>query len=140
MQNTFLNAVSSMPANSSLSCDWPCVKPSGPVTVEGYLQRSFGPPRVSGDERTTVAHLDLDWFDEEVPGEAYPVSVRLVDQEPAQSGTLPVLLDPPDLGEGPHLSYAVQWFIFSTIAIVGYPTILRRVARQKAAERAAADA
>jgi cytochrome oxidase assembly protein ShyY1 len=28
-------------------------------------------------------------------------------------------VSPPELGEGPHLSYAVQWFIFSTIALVG---------------------
>ena len=28
----------------------------------------------------------------------------------------------PDLGdEGPHLSYAVQWFLFATIAAVGLP-------------------
>ena len=35
---------------------------------------------------------------------------------------------PPPLSKGPHLSYAVQWFIFSVIALVGYPVILRRQA------------
>jgi hypothetical protein len=40
------------------------------------------------------------------------------------------------LDEGPHLSYAVQWFIFSIIAIVGYPMILRRTARNEAAAAA----
>ena len=36
----------------------------------------------------------------------------------------------PTLDEGPHLSYAVQWFIFTTVAVVGYPLILRRRARE----------
>jgi hypothetical protein len=35
---------------------------------------------------------------------------------------------PPPLSKGPHLSYAVQWFIFTVIALVGYPLILRRQA------------
>ena len=38
----------------------------------------------------------------------------------------------PSSTSGPHFSYAVQWFIFSTIAIVGYPLILRRNAREQA--------
>jgi hypothetical protein len=35
---------------------------------------------------------------------------------------------PPPLSNGPHLSYAIQWFIFSVIALVGYPIVLRRQA------------
>ena len=31
----------------------------------------------------------------------------------------PVRLAPPPLDEGPHLSYAIQWFSFATIALVG---------------------
>jgi surfeit locus 1 family protein len=40
----------------------------------------------------------------------------------------------PDLSEGPHLSYAIQWFIFTTIAIVGYPLVLRRVVQRRGKE------
>ena len=43
----------------------------------------------------------------------------------------------PAVSEGPHLSYAVQWFIFTTIAVVGYVLLLRRVARDEAKEEAA---
>ncbi len=45
---------------------------------------------------------------------------------PAESEASPVPL--PSLDEGSHLSYAVQWFLFSTIAAVGYGLILRRSA------------
>lgn len=40
----------------------------------------------------------------------------------------------PELSEGPHLSYAVQWFIFATIALVGYPLVLRRVIQRRGKE------
>jgi surfeit locus 1 family protein len=43
---------------------------------------------------------------------------------------LPVVLPEPELDEGPHLSYAVQWFVFATIAAVGYPLVLRRLSRR----------
>ena len=53
-----------------------------------------------------------------------------------------VPLGRPELSEGPHLAYAVQWFTFTTIAVVGYALLLRRVARDEAREEAgrAADA
>jgi surfeit locus 1 family protein len=38
----------------------------------------------------------------------------------------PVRLDAPDLGEGPHLGYAVQWFAFATIALVGAGILIWR--------------
>ena len=41
------------------------------------------------------------------------------------------IAEPPDLDAGPHLGYAMQWFSFSLIALVGYPLILRRVARSR---------
>ena len=32
----------------------------------------------------------------------------------------------PELTEGPHLNYAIQWFAFATIAAVGYVILVRR--------------
>jgi hypothetical protein len=28
------------------------------------------------------------------------------------------------LNDGPHLSYAIQWFIFATIGVAGYPLLM----------------
>lgn len=39
----------------------------------------------------------------------------------------------PDLGDGPHLSYAVQWFLFATVAVVGVTALL--ISEQKARAR-----
>jgi cytochrome oxidase assembly protein ShyY1 len=95
------------------------------------VERSTGDAIESGDTQTTIAHLDLGWFDEHVAADLYPVGIRLLAQDPPPVGELPVTLDAPELTEGPHLGYAVQWFLFSTVAIVGYPILLRRVAEQR---------
>jgi surfeit locus 1 family protein len=63
-----------------------------------------------------------------VPG-ALPVVVQAQASDPVDA---PDTLSPvpiPDLGEGPHLGYAVQWFLFAGVVVVAYPPLLRRQAR-----------
>ena len=44
----------------------------------------------------------------------------------------PVRLSPPPFGdEGPHLSYAVTWFSFAAIALIGTPLLLRDQRRRR---------
>ena len=38
----------------------------------------------------------------------------------------PVPVPPPTLDEGPHLSYAVQWFIFAAAVLLGWVLAVRR--------------
>jgi cytochrome oxidase assembly protein ShyY1 len=109
--------------------------PSGEITVDGMVQAtqtrgSFGGTDPADGHLTTMARVDVERVAQQVPYSLYPVWVQLQKQEPAQPGREPEALPPPELDDGPHLSYAVQWFIFSTIAIVGYPLILRRKARK----------
>jgi len=49
------------------------------------------------------------------PASASPTA----DTSGARAGRAPVRTPPPALDEGPHLSYAIQWFSFAVIAIVG---------------------
>ena len=42
---------------------------------------------------------------------------------PAQSGLVPLEL--PELDDGPHLSYAIQWFCFTAIAVIGLFVLIR---------------
>jgi cytochrome oxidase assembly protein ShyY1 len=75
-----------------------------------------------------VTRLDLGALEELWGTDLAPVWLQLSEQDPPQSELVnPVPL--PDLDEGPHLSYAFQWFIFATIGAVGYVVILRRNAR-----------
>jgi len=97
--------------------------PVGEVEVEGLLRASGTSRGGHGDEveRVDAADLSARW-DTLLP----PVHL---DAEPL--GDVPYALPAPDLGEGPHLSYAVQWFVFTTIGLVGYPLVLVRLARRE---------
>jgi surfeit locus 1 family protein len=56
----------------------------------------------------------------------YPVSSRYVVSQDQQADTTPARLPPPALDDGPHLSYAIQWFSFATIAVVGAGVVAAR--------------
>lgn len=48
-------------------------------------------------------------------------------REPLPAGAeLPVRPDPPDTSRGPHLGYAVQWFSFAAIALIGWAALMWR--------------
>jgi surfeit locus 1 family protein len=120
--------------------------PEGEVSVSGLVFRSevrgrFGPTDPGDGVLDTMARVDLDRLDEQVPYDLLPAYVQLLSSVPPEPGANPtamletpplVALGAPDLAGGPHLSYAVQWFIFSAIALIGYPVLLRRVAADEA--------
>jgi cytochrome oxidase assembly protein ShyY1 len=108
--------------------------PAGPVTVDGIIEITqergrFGSTDPAGGTLRRVARVDVERLSEQIDGPTYPVWVQTTTERP-DPGDLPVPVEPPELDEGPHLGYAVQWFIFSLIALLGYPLVLRRVARQ----------
>jgi surfeit locus 1 family protein len=96
--------------------------PEGDVTVQGAV---VDPGRFDGTAPRDIEALF------EVP-DTLP-GVMLADKG-SEPDDLMVAVPLPPLSEGPHLSYAVQWFIFSTIAVVGYPLILARVVRRRGKE------
>ena len=56
---------------------------------------------------------------------AYPGYIQLESSDPAQAeGLTPIPL--PDLTEGPHLSYALQWVFFAIVAVTGFVLLARR--------------
>jgi surfeit locus 1 family protein len=50
----------------------------------------------------------------------YPIADVYIVQSPDPAlPQSPRRIEPPALDDGPHLSYAIQWFAFAVIAIVG---------------------
>ena len=84
--------------------------------------------------------VDLERVAEQVDYEVLPAYLQRVSSDPdevtAAGDPELVPLGLPEPSEGPHLAYAVQWFIFTTIAVIGYALLLRRVARDEAREEA----
>jgi cytochrome oxidase assembly protein ShyY1 len=73
-----------------------------------------------------VRRIDLDQLAAQLPGDLPPVYLDLVDSRPEGAPTDPVPVPAPTLDEGPHLSYAIQWFIFATCVLIGWVLAVRR--------------
>lgn len=57
----------------------------------------------------------------------YPIAnYYVVLTDSAQSSNVPPRVEPASLDEGPHMLYAIQWFSFAVISIVGLVIFLRR--------------
>ncbi|MBW3657506.1 MAG: SURF1 family protein, partial [Actinobacteria bacterium] len=113
--------------------------PAGEVQVTGFLQRSdeqrdLGPTDPTEGELDVVFRADVPRLDRQVAPELFPMVLALDEQEPPQSGRLPVPAALPDLDEGNHLSYALQWFSFAAIAVIGYAAVLWRRSREEEEE------
>jgi surfeit locus 1 family protein len=96
--------------------------PTGRVTVTGL---ALPPDQVSDPAVASpaiVTRIDLGRSD--LPYPLLPVYVLLQTQAPSQAA--PEVVAPPGFDNGPHLSYAVQWFSFATIAVVGCFVLLVR--------------
>lgn len=116
--------------------------PTGRVTVEGLVfptQRRgrFGGVDPAEGKLAVLARVDLERLAAQVDYGVLPAYVQLVtsdppEGEPAVGSPALVALRPPEPDQGPHLSYAAQWFIFTTIAAGGYALLLRRVAQDQA--------
>ncbi|HEX6041190.1 SURF1 family protein [Longimicrobium sp.] len=107
---------------------------SGPVRVTGVLRpltesADRGMPaagRAGAD--STWRRIDLAAARARSPGAVLPLYLQRLPS--ASDPPSPPLAEPlPELSEGNHLSYAVQWFSFATIAVVGLVILLRRKPR-----------
>jgi surfeit locus 1 family protein len=55
-----------------------------------------------------------------------PFVIQLETPEPPPTRGLPRRWPPPAFDDGPHLSYAIQWFSFALIALVGTAALIRK--------------
>jgi surfeit locus 1 family protein len=106
--------------------------PEGTVRVEGVIRASkhagsgLGPKDPATGALTAVFWPDLDRLAAQMPGSLVPVYLELRSQVPGGDGEQPIPATDPVLTNGPHLSYAIQWFAFSMISLVGYWILTRR--------------
>lgn len=99
--------------------------PPGQVTVDGIV-RAAEPGQIG--DGAQVAHIVPTQIADRVGVTLPPFYIELWDQQPFES-TAPLPAAPPELSEGSHQSYALQWFSFALIALIGYPMLVWRVAR-----------
>lgn len=121
--------------------------PAGEVTVTGRIQygeteENTGIRVRDGLPERQVMIIDVDRIAADLPYPVYGGFVELVRQDPpSDPAPEPALLHELDLGMS--LSYAVQWWVFTAIAIGGWVVLIRRElgdARATAAADPTADA
>jgi surfeit locus 1 family protein len=101
--------------------------PEGVVAVEGILLPPEDAPAFpEGEAGSVVDAANVAQIANATGLDLIPVVLLLQTQEPANTGDLPVPAPLPPRDEGPHLSYAIQWFSFAAIAILGYVLLARR--------------
>lgn len=114
--------------------------PPGEVTVTGHVLttqtrgRSVPPDGVLAQ----IGRVDLDRLNAQMDLELEPVYLQLAEplgqaDELPSSVTLDALEPAP-----PHLSYAVQWFVFATVVVVGYAILMYRTSRAEVDDVSAA--
>lgn len=52
--------------------------------------------------------------------------VQLIKESPSPNPVFPTPVPLPEMDEGPHFSYALQWFFFSSVAFVAWIVVIRR--------------
>jgi surfeit locus 1 family protein len=110
-----------LPLDEAAPAAWSAYDQPGELTIAGYLALTQ-PPRTAETNtapRQSWYRVDIAAIERQLPYELLPLYLR---QAPgAEPDALPYRapLDV-NLSEGPHLSYAVQWFLFAAILGAGY--------------------
>lgn len=110
------------------------------VTLTGLLRlsepepfgffKSISPQDPATGPLTKTFYANPQRLQAQFPFELIDAYLELGSQQPPQTGELPVPPDAPVLTNGPHLSYAIQWFSFTAIAVVGFAVVLERRSRE----------
>jgi len=118
-----------VPSDDAVHADLAGLDEPGERTVEGVALALPSSPDSGGrlDENgwITWRRLDLEGMRRRIP---YPIRAVYVIASPATPHPpFPMRLEPPPLDDGPHLSYAIQWFAFGmTSLVVGGVVAFRR--------------
>jgi len=109
--------------------------PTGEATVIGHVRRDEKGRRAA----TTPVNSQMRLINSNaIAGTLpYPITsgyIGLLTVEPQQEGGFqPIQL--PELSEGPHFWYAVQWFMFTAVALAGIVVFIRSDLRARREER-----
>jgi surfeit locus 1 family protein len=99
------------------------------ILLRPVVPRYFGvpdPTLAPGETRLDAWNaIRLERIQAQVGYPILPVYIQSA-PEPSQSGAPFASLVQPDLSEGPHMGYALQWFSFATILALGYPFFVRK--------------
>ena len=117
-----------------LSTDFPNA-PSGEVTLLGRIRavserRTGAISDPATGELKEIQRIDINRLQPQIDGDLLPVYVQMLSSSPADSPMLSEIVDP-DFSNGPHLSYTIQWSIFTICAAGGWFALVKREIRKR---------
>lgn len=109
--------------------------PQGVVSIVGFLHRDEQGRSVAvTPHEFKVRLINSEAIGESLGRDLLPGYVILAESTPADGGGMQ-LVTSPDLNEGNHFSYALQWFAFGIIAVVGIAVLIRADLKDRRKER-----
>lgn len=131
-----------LPALDASQVDPTAYAAAGPVKLRGLLLAfpDLGAAHevAAGDQfRRVWYRFDGAAMRRQLPYPAFGLYLQLLPAVVTTESSYPVALPAPDLDDGPHLGYAIQWFSFALIALVGWVVLLMRREGRGAAGRVA---
>lgn len=108
--------------------------PAGQVTVTARLKA--GEPTISGRSASgnQIATINLPEIAARIGEPTYTGAYGLLDSEDPAPAERPVAVTKPIPDEGPHLSYAFQWFTFGLLGFIGLIWAARQEFRTRNAD------
>jgi surfeit locus 1 family protein len=124
-----------VPSADGVRADLDSLNEPGTVQVRGLATPAGSGPGQPVDHagRTTWARIDLPALRERVPYPLLPIVLR---QSPDSAlPRSPRRLAPPELNDGPHLNYAIQWFLFAAMTVGFAVLVVGRTGREQPMSR-----
>jgi cytochrome oxidase assembly protein ShyY1 len=106
--------------------------PAGRVTILARIRASEPASTTGTPPAGQVTRIDSSSIRHGLPYPLYGGYGELTRERPSPAHA-PVLLPLPELSEGPHLAYAVQWFLFALMALGYFGLLARREANDRQA-------
>jgi surfeit locus 1 family protein len=119
---------------NSTRADWEKYSTNGVVTVSGIIRLKrdkaditgkSDPDLLPGEQELLIWNFpNITRIQEQTPYVLLPIYIQ---EAPMQAGeSLPMAALPDvEISEGPHMGYALQWFAFAGIFLIGYPVFVR---------------
>lgn len=101
--------------------------PAGAVEFQGWIHLTELRPPLGAEEPSgeldVFNRVDVGRIGSQLPYPVAPVYVVMA----GEGDALPIEVDPPRFDdEGPHLAYAIQWFGFAVVGVIGFYFLYRR--------------
>ena len=116
-----------MPSADAARIDVGSIREPAPQNLEGLITAfpgDYGRGAPPDSFQRVWYRMDADKLRKQFAYPVLPVLVQLLPH--ANQPKYPIRLKPPELDEGPHLGYAIQWFSFAAIAVIGWIALMLR--------------